>query len=53
MEVDIVNKISLKLTMTEKTRIAGSIEMRFPPTVKFYKEFQAYAFVSLLAGYAP
>ena len=47
-----MNKFSLKLTMTEKKRMAGSIELRFPPTVKFYKEFKAYAFVSLLAGIA-
>ena len=52
MELDMVNRFSTKITTTgNNEKKSGSVEIKFPPTVKFYKEFKMYAFVSLLAGW--
>ena len=46
MEVDLTNQFSQNSGKDNLTRL----ELRFPPTVKFYKEIRIYALFNLLAG---
>merc|ERR1712192_103078 len=47
LELDMVNRFSTKINTIEMK--GGIVEIRFPPTVKFYREFKMYELVSLLA----
>ena len=44
MEVDLVNKFTMD------TKDLTSLEIRFPPTIKMYKEIEIYALFNMLAG---
>ena len=44
-EVDVTNKW-FETTMNGNTEM----ELRFPPSVKFYVEFEGYGLISMLAG---
>ena len=45
MEVDMTNKF------TTDTKNDTSLEIRFPPTIKEYKEIEIYALYNMLAGW--